>query len=177
MDDPWEYHPRNRTEEGCAEVAEIFRSLCDKAAEYDVCVGIEGAAGHVCYDVAALKRCVDEIDRDNLRVIFDLFNFLDADNVNRYKEILKEGIEAFKGRIECFHIKDWRMVDQKVEQCRIGEGEADFKYIVETIRAYDSNAVLILEGTVGCDIKPAVEILRQGWKKHILARMKTSTKV
>lgn len=79
----------------------------------------------MCYDVAALKKCVDEIDRDNLRVIFDLFNFLDANNANRYKEILKEGVEAFKGRIECFHIKDWRIVDGVPVQCRIGEGEVN----------------------------------------------------
>lgn len=164
-DDKWTYHPQNRTEEARIRVADTFRSLCDKAAESGVCVGIEGASGHVCYSVAALRETIQRIGRTNLRVIFDLYNFLDESNAARYLDILDEGLDAFSDSICCYHIKDCRFTDGKPVQVGVGRGDLDLSAVLGRIKRHDPDAVLTLEGTVGEDIPFAVQTINHIWSE------------
>ena len=86
-DDPWVYHPRNRTDEAHRAVAAAFSRLCDAAADHGSMVAMEGAAGHVCHDVATLQKVRRMMNRPT-KVIFDLFNYLDAENQGDYLDIL-----------------------------------------------------------------------------------------
>lgn len=163
-DDKWTYNPQNRTEQALKTVIKTFRSLCDYAAEIGVNVGIEGASGHVCWSVKTLRRAVDEIDSENLRVIFDLYNYLDDTNFDGYMDILDEGLEVFGQKIHCFHMKDCKIVDGKLKQCPLGEGMFDFERVIAKIKRHNENAVLILEGTTGEAIAPSVELIKKLWK-------------
>lgn len=163
-DEPWIYHPKNRTDEAVEAIADIFRDLCDYAQEYDASVAIEGASGHVCYSVKALAKAEQLINRDNLKIIFDLYNFLDKDNCKNYINILKEGIKTFACRIHCFHIKDCIFTKDGFKQCDVGNGDLDFDSIIKIIKDYDDDAVLILEGTKKDSIKTSVEFLLDKWQ-------------
>ena len=164
-DEPWIYHPQNRTREALERVVEVFRSLCDYASGYDAAVGIEGASGHVCYDVETLDIATQLIGRENLKIIFDLYNFMDAENYRDYPDMLERGLTAFAGRIHCFHIKDCTISEDGLKQCAVGQGDLDFDRIIPMIKRYDENAVLILEGTKKGDIKKSIEFLREKWQK------------
>ena len=72
-DDKWTYHPRNRTEEALQTVVETFSRLCDVASDFGTTVAMEGAAGHVCWDVDTLNRARKMMGRKT-KVIFDLYN-------------------------------------------------------------------------------------------------------
>ncbi|MDE7300788.1 MAG: sugar phosphate isomerase/epimerase, partial [Clostridia bacterium] len=48
-DDKWTYNPLNRTEEALQTVIETFTELADYAKSVGAYIGMEGAAGHVCY--------------------------------------------------------------------------------------------------------------------------------
>ncbi len=164
-DDKWTYNPLNRTEEALARVVATFKELCDYAKSVNAFVGMEGAAGHVCYDVKTLKRAIDLIGADNIKVIFDLYNYLDASNYSQYLEILREGLETFAGKILVFHIKDFTFEDGKVRQVPLGKGEFDFYKILGAIKAYDQNAILVLEGTTGDDIVPCIRFVSEVWDR------------
>jgi len=164
-DDKWTYHPLNRTEEALVRVADTFRGLCDHAAQRGVKVAIEGAAGHVCYDVATLQRATEMIGRDNLDIIFDIYNYLDAGNCRQYKEILTDGIATFGKRIRCWHIKDCVMGGEKPVQVPVGKGELDFEFIFSAIKAHDPDARLVLEGTTGDDVPASAAFVRQVWDR------------
>ncbi|MDE7076334.1 MAG: sugar phosphate isomerase/epimerase, partial [Clostridia bacterium] len=71
-DDKWTYNPLNRTEEALQTVISTFQELADYAKSVGAYIGMEGAAGHVCYDVKTLKRAIDGVNRDNVKVIFDI---------------------------------------------------------------------------------------------------------
>lgn len=161
-DEPWIYHPKNRTDESLIKTTDVFRKLCDYAAKHDAIVGIEGAAGHVCYDIKTLDKATRIIGRENLKIIFDYYNFMDAEHSN-YLDILAEGIATFKGKIHCFHIKDGIFRGNTLKQCAVGNGDFDFDSILSQIKQYDENAVLILEGTVGEDIPGSVAFMREKW--------------
>lgn len=163
-DDPWVYHPRNRTEEGISAVVDTFSRLCDIAAEHGSMVAMEGAAGHVCYDVATLAEARRRIGKPT-KVIFDLFNYLDEGNQFDYLSILEEGLRTFAGEILLFHMKDCRLVAGQVpQQVPLGTGDFDMEAILRRIKAYDENAVLTLEGTTGEHISHAVNTIKTIWE-------------
>ncbi len=164
-DDKWTYNPLNRTEEALNTVIETFRELAAYAKSVGACIGMEGAAGHVCYDVKTLKRAVDAIAADNVKIIFDIYNYLDASNYRNYLEILDEGLKTFAGNILVFHIKDCVFADGKLKQVAPGKGMFDFDRILGKIKAYDKDAILVLEGTTGEDIAPCTEFIKNKWEQ------------
>ncbi len=163
-DDKWTYNPLNRTEEALQIVIQTFRELADYAKSVGAFVGIEGAAGHVCYDVKTLKRAVDGVGADNMRIIFDVYNYLDASNYKDYLDILDEGLKTFAGNIYVFHIKDCVFLDGKLKQVAPGKGIFDFDKILGRIKAYDKDAVLVLEGTTGEDIPTSINFIKSKWE-------------
>ena len=164
-DDKWTYHPQNRTEEALQTVVDTFSGLCDVAAEAGVTVAMEGAAGHVCWNVQTLQRARKMIGKPT-KVIFDLYNYLDEINQYDYLSILDEGLKTFAGEILLFHMKDCCFVPgDKPKQVPFGTGELDLEAILGRIRAYDENAVLTLEGTTGEHIENAVKTIKKIWER------------
>ena len=159
------YHPQNRTEEAVDKVAETFSRLCDIAAQQGSMVAVEGAAGHVCYDVATLAKARQRIGKPT-KVIFDLFNYLDAGNQFDYLSILEEGLKTFAGEILLFHMKDCRLMEGgEPKQVPLGTGDLNMEEILRRIKAYDENAVLTLEGTTDPDISHAVHTIETIWER------------
>lgn len=160
--DPWIYHPQNRTEEALKRVTETFSKLCEYAEEQNVSVGMEGAFGHVCYDVKTLERAVKSIGAGNIKIIFDLYNYLDKSNINEMYEILAEGLQTFGDRICVFHIKDCVIdKDGSLKQCGVGKGIFDYTRILSEIIKVCPDANLVFEGTTGEDIPFAVSYIKE----------------
>ena len=163
-DEPWIYHPKNRTEEALQLVAETFSRLCDVAEEHGSIVAMEGAAGHVCHDVDALAK-VRRMMGKKTKVIFDLYNYLDADNQMDYLNILDHGLAVFKGEILLFHMKDCLLrAGEEPKQVPLGTGDLDMRAILKRIKDYDENAILTLEGTTGDHIIHAVTTIKEIWE-------------
>ena len=164
-DDKWTYHPQNRTDEAVERVAEVFSRLCDVAEANGTMVAVEGAAGHVCYNVATLAKARERIGKPT-KVIFDLFNYLDEGNQMDYLSILEEGLATFAGEILLFHMKDCKLQPgQAPHQVPLGTGDLDMEAILSRIKAYDPNAVLTLEETVDPDIENAIAVIREIWER------------
>ncbi|MGN0657655.1 MAG: sugar phosphate isomerase/epimerase family protein, partial [Ruminiclostridium sp.] len=155
--DKWTYNPLNRTEEALNCVINTFSELADYAKSNNAYIGMEGAFGHVCWNVRTLEKAVKAIGRDNIRIIFDLYNYLDISNVNDMYDILKEGLETFGDRIQVFHIKDCVISDEgALKQVGVGKGIFDYSRIIPEIRKVCPDANLVFEGTTGDDIPYAV---------------------
>lgn len=159
--DKWTYHPSNRTDAALQTVVEIFRGLADYAASCGINIAMEGAYGHVCYDVDRLYKAIQLINRPNIKVIFDLYNYLDITNVSKCYDILDHGLEVFGNQIEIFHIKDFAVVDGKLKQCAVGKGQLDFNRVLRKIHQSNPRAKLVFEGTLGEDVAPAVQFIKQ----------------
>jgi L-ribulose-5-phosphate 3-epimerase UlaE len=99
-------------------------------------------------------------------VIFDLFNYLDAENQHDYLSILEEGLQTFAGEILLFHMKDCLFNESgKPQQVPFGTGDLDLEAVLGRIKKYDENAVLTLEGTTGNDIQFAVNTIKTIWER------------
>lgn len=163
-DDKWTYHPQNRTEEALQRVVATFSELCDIASDYGSAVAMEGAAGHVCWNVETLARARRMMARKT-SVVFDLYNFMDETNQSDYLTILDKGLDAFAGEILLFHMKDCTFANgRRPAQVPFGTGEMDLERVLKKIKEYDKNAVLTLEGTTGEHISHAVTTIKTIWE-------------
>lgn len=158
--DPWIYHPMNHSDEALDRVVSTFSSLADHAKENGVNIAIEGAFGHVCHTPERLKLAFDKMGKENVKFIFDLYNYLDISNVDTAYEILERGISLLGDRILLFHIKDFVISDGKLKQCGVGKGVLDYDRILSAIYKHNQNAILVLEGTVGEDLPFAITYLK-----------------
>lgn len=158
--DPWIYHPMNHSDEALDRVVSTFSMLADCAKENSVNIAVEGAFGHVCHTPERLFEAVRRMGRDNIRFIFDLYNYLDISNVAAAYEILDRGVKLLGDRILLFHIKDFIIENNKLKQCGVGKGVLDFDRILTTIYRHNPNAILVLEGTVGDDLPYAVTYIK-----------------
>lgn len=162
LGEPWAYHPDNRTEASYAVVVETFRRLADTAAKHGISIAMEGAFGHVAYNVETLDTIVKRIDRENIRIIFDLYNYLAPENYDRAYDILDEGLSTFGDRILLFHVKDCILTeDGKLKQVSVGKGSLDFDKILGKIYAHNPDALLVFEGTVGEDLPESIKFIKE----------------
>lgn len=162
LGEPWAYHPDNRTEASYATVVETFRRLADTAKAQGISIAMEGAFGHVAYNVETLDTIVKRIDRENIKIIFDLYNYLAPENYDRAYEILDEGLSTFGDRILLFHVKDCILTeDGKLKQVSVGKGSLDFDKILEKIYKHNPDALLVFEGTVGDDLPGSIEFIKE----------------
>ena len=165
MGDPWGFHPDNASPEARRSVAKIFQRLADVGKKQGTCVGIEGAYCHVCSTPDVLNDVIREIDRDNVKVIFDLYNYISDENYESAYDILQRGHELFGSDILLYHVKDFVVNDGRISQCGVGKGVLDFKRILSEIYRYNPDAILVLEGTMGDDIPYAINHLRETIKE------------
>ena len=162
LGEPWAYHPDNRTEASYRIVEETFRGLADYAAERGVSIAMEGAYGHVAYNVETLDTIVKRINRENIKIIFDLYNYLAPENFHRAYDILDEGLRTFGDRILLFHIKDCLLTeDGALKQVSVGKGSLDFDKILSKIHNHNPDALLVFEGTTGDDLPESVRFIKE----------------
>ena len=60
-------------------------------------------------------------------------------------------------------MKDFIVQEDRIKQVAPGRGMFDYPAILKRIKAYDRDAVLVLEGTTGQDILPSIEFVRSTW--------------
>ena len=157
--DPWIYHPMNHSDEALDRVVDTFSALAEHAESCGVNIAMEGAFGHVCHTPERLYEAVTRIGKNNIKFIFDLYNYLDISNVDVAYDILNRGLSLLGDRILLFHIKDFVIEDNKLKQCGVGKGILDFDRILNAIYQHNQNAILVLEGTAYDDLPYAVSLL------------------
>ena len=151
----------NHSDEALDRIVDTFSDLADHAARQHKYIAMEGAFGHVCHTPERLYEAIRRIGKPNIKVIFDLYNYLDISNVDEAYDILDRGLLLFGRKILLFHIKDFVILDGKLKQCGVGKGVLDYGRILRKIYDHNPNAILVLEGTTGDDIGYAVSHIRK----------------
>jgi sugar phosphate isomerase/epimerase len=168
-DDSWTYHPCNRTEEAYQTVLRIVLDLCQYSQDYHSKVVCEGAYGHVIYTPERLKRLVDDVETiypGRIKVIIDLYNYLNYDNHHNHYQILTQAIELLKDKIVIFHLKDYILDEGKLRQVCIGKGLMDYPRILNLIQTNCPDACLIFEGISGKDINESLTFISHYIKEN-----------
>ncbi len=133
------------TEEAYEYLLSNLKEIVSEAEKYDVCIGIEGVHCFVINTPEKMKRLLDDLNSDNVKVILDPVNYIDINNYDKQREILKKSFELFSDKICAIHIKDFSIIDGNKKAEIPFEGELDFAYLFSLINEYKVDVPLICE--------------------------------
>jgi len=157
--DKWTYNPYNHSEEAFNRVTDTIEGLRLYGGYFKARPIIEGAYAHTVHTPEKLKKLAELTGITDVTI--DIYNYLNIDNYKEADDIFDRSLKLFGDMIKVFHVKDFNVVDGKLVQCGIGQGIMNWKYYIPRIMKECPNAILILEGVTGEDIRPSIEYIRR----------------
>ena len=136
---------KTHTEEAYQYLLKTVRELVKEGERCGVCVGIEGVHLFVIDTPKIMKRLIDDVNSDYLKVIFDPVNLINSENYERADEIIRETFDLLHDRLVCVHVKDFTLVDGNVRSTFPGTGMLNYKLIFEKMREYGLDLPFITE--------------------------------
>lgn len=160
MGSPWNYMEGNHSDESFLKVVKVVMDLIEYSKDKNVDVAIEGAWNHVIYSPQRMFQLIQVINSPKLKVIVDLYNFLNINNHENHVEIFKETLDLFSDKVVIFHLKDYIVENGKISQVGLGKGLMNYPEIIKLIYQYNKNAYLIFEGVKKDDMQSSLQFVR-----------------
>ena len=158
------YTDKNNTEEAFQRSLNSIKILVEEAEKFGVIVGIEGVTKHVMNTPERLKKALDNVNSNNLQVIFDPINFIDESNYDKQDEIIKKSFDLFGDRIVIIHAKDFVYKDGEVKQVSIGKGQFNYPLLLSLVKHKKPHIDIILEDTVPEDLDSSIKYIEEMYK-------------
>ena len=158
------YTDKNNTEEAFQRSLNSIKILVEEAEKFGVIVGIEGVTKHVMNTPERLKKALDNVNSNNLQVIFDPINFIDESNYDKQDEIIKKSFDLFGDRIMIMHAKDFVYKDGEVRQVSIGKGQFNYPLLLSLVKQKKPHIDIILEDTVPEDLDSSIKYIEEMYK-------------
>ena len=133
------------TEEAYKRVLQTFRELTKEAERYGVCVAVEGVRAFVINTPQKMKRLIDDISSEYVKVIFDPVNFLNLQNYQRQDDMIRETFDLLHGQLCAIHAKDFVVQEGTFKSAKPTEGQLNYRLIFEKMKEYDLDIPVICE--------------------------------
>lgn len=133
-----------------------FRRLVKVAEDNDVIIGIELVHFFTIYSAEVMLRLLNDINSDNVAVIFDLSNVITMENYGRQHEIIDSVFELLRDKIRIIHLKDFKIKNNKKEFALVGTGDYDIKYLFTKIEELKHKPDIILDETPFTEYKNSI---------------------
>lgn len=134
------------TEEAYDRVLNTLKKIVAVAEEYGVNVGIEGVHFFVINTPKKMRRLIDDLKSDKVKVIFDPVNYINGDNYIGQDEMIKEMFTLLADRICVIHAKDFTVENGEFKMANPMEGMFNYKLLFEKLNEYNLDIPIICEG-------------------------------
>jgi sugar phosphate isomerase/epimerase len=141
----WSYHPQNRSEQAFADLIPTVAELVAEAERFGVVFGIEGVTTHVLNSPQRIRKLLDAVKSNNLRVVFDPVNLLSIDNCREQDRVIQESFDLFGDRIAIVHAKDFSVDGNTLRQIRVGQGTLNHNLVMKFLRERKPGISILLE--------------------------------
>src|SRR5690606_30297832 len=159
------YTEENFREEPFLAVVESVKELVHEAEKFGVIVGIEAGVNHPVYHASLLKRLLDEVNSNNLQVIFDPVNLMTAQNYIHQDKIIKDAIELIGDRMIIVHCKDFIIEEGKLKFVSPGKGLLNYDLVMSLIKPLKPHIQFLLESTTEPFIDDSIAFLQEKYEK------------
>lgn len=149
------------SEEAYQYLLKSIKELAEEGERYNVNVAVEGVHCFVINTPEKLKRLIDDINLPNVRAIFDPVNYITPDNYTNQDEIIKTAFSLLSDRLCAIHAKDFVMEKGEMKQVLPGEGELNWRLILEKMKEYNVDVPIICEGYTDREAQKAFENLKK----------------
>lgn len=155
------YTPDNFTEEAFEQVVASVKAMVAEAERFGVTVGIEAGINHPLHTAQLARRLLDEVDSNNLQIIFDAANLMTPDNYLQQEQIVAEALELLGDRIAVLHLKDFTIKDGGVEIVPAGQGLLNFAPLLHYMKYKRPHLQGLLESTPEEQLHGSAQLLRR----------------
>lgn len=138
-------HPANHGEAAFQEILASIGELVAEAEKFGVTVGLEAVHCHTVSTALKMRRVLDTIRSDNLRVVFDAANLLSPENFHAQTKVVPEALELLGDDIAVVHAKDSVLSEGKLKTVPAGRGQIDFAPVLKFVRAQRRFIPVLLE--------------------------------
>lgn len=152
------------SEEAYNRVFQTIKEIVSEAEEYGVNVGIEGVHFFVINTPQKMKRLVDDLNSDNVKVIFDPVNYLNVDNYQNQDEMINDMFTLLSDKICVLHAKDFVVENGEFKMAKPAEGMLNYRLIFEKMKEYNLKIPVICEEINEDEACVAFENLERIWR-------------
>ena len=155
------YTKLNDSEEAFNLFLNSMKTLVNYAEEIQTNLAIEGVAKHIISTPEKMKKALDILNSDRLKVIFDPVNFLTINNYQNQREIITQAFKLFGDKIERIHLKDFIIEDNQMKVVPIGQGEFDIKFFIDELKKYKDDIEILLENSTVNTAKECIAFVKK----------------
>lgn len=152
------------SEEAYQKVLKTMKEIVSKAEKYDVNIGIEGVHCFVINSPQKMKRLVDDLDSDNVKVIFDPVNYLNINNYQNQDEMINDIFTLLSDKICVLHAKDFVVENGEFKPVKPTEGMLNYKLIFEKMKEHNLDIPIICEEINEDEAQVAFKNLEKLWR-------------
>ena len=139
------------TEEAYQCVLTTLKELTKYAKEYGVCIAVEGVHCFVINTPQKMKRLINDLNSDNVKVIFDPVNYLNIHNYQKQDEIINDTFDLLNDKICVIHAKDFVVEKGVFKAAKPTEGMLNYNLIFEKMKEYNLDIPIICEEITDSD--------------------------
>lgn len=161
-------HPANHGEEAFQSMLAGISELVSVAEQFSVVIGLEAVTSHVVSTPQKMRRVLDEIASDNLRVVFDPVNLLSAENFREQSRVVAEALDLFGDRVAAVHAKDFVFENGSLRTVPAGRGQLDYAPVLKFVRSRHPDLSVLLEDAGENVATGCAEFLRHKFTKENL---------
>ncbi len=158
VEDQWRHHPDNNSKEAwhdlCAEMAKALKI----AEKNKIVLGIEPELGNVVNSAAKARMLLDEMQSDNLKIVFDAANLFETCSVDEQRYIIASGIDILGDDIVMAHAKDR---DAEGGFLAAGKGVLDYPFYLQCLKAIDFSGPLVTHGLTAAEAPAVATFLKE----------------
>lgn len=133
------------TEEAYQYLLKNIKELSEYASEYGVNIGIEGVHCFVINTPEKMARLINDLNADNVKVIFDPVNYINIDNYMHQDEMINTMFDLLSEKIEVVHVKDFIIKDGNLCMIDPGEGLLNYELIFKRMKENNIDVPMICE--------------------------------
>ena len=133
------------SEEAYQKVLNTLKELVAEAEKNNVNIGIEGVHLFVINTPKKMKRLIDDLNSDNVKVIFDPVNYLNNDNYINQDKMINEIFDLLSDKLCVLHAKDFTIKNGEFKSAKPTEGLLNYKLIFEKLEEYNLEIPIICE--------------------------------
>ncbi len=141
--DQWRHHPDNRSNEAWRDLCVEMAKALKMAEKNKVILGIEPELGNVVNSAAKARQLLDEMQSDNLKIVFDAANLFEVCSLDDQRHIVASSIDILAGDIVMAHAKDR---NAQGGFTAAGKGVLDYEFYLHCLKAIDFQGPLVTHG-------------------------------
>ena len=126
-------------------VLKTMKEIVDEAERFGVNVGIEGVHCFVINTPQKMKRLIEDLDSDNVKVIFDPVNYLNINNFVEQDKMIEDIFSLLSDKICVLHAKDFVVENGELKSAKPTEGLLNYMLILDKMKEYCLDIPIICE--------------------------------